>query len=155
RFFGGEAKIAIERDDEAETDGGTVDRCDDRLWDGEKPDVLLSKIGADVAVDLHVQKKFAARRAFLRNFREQAHVGAGAEAFAGSGQDDDADLIVGGRRSDRGGNFFFHFLRPGVELVWAIQRDRRDLICYVVEDLFVGMHGSLVISQRRMACNLY
>ena len=46
RLFGGESQIAEHRDDESETHSRSVDRADNRLWDGREIGVLPLKVGS-------------------------------------------------------------------------------------------------------------
>jgi len=73
---------------------------------------------------------------------KQRHVRAGAESPAGTGQNDDPYLAVPFGFLHRGADFFLHDGGPGVELVRAMQRDRRDALGDGVKDLLVCHTGT-------------
>jgi hypothetical protein len=69
-------------------------------------------------------------------------VGAGTEAAAGAGDDDDADLIVGIGALQGVDQFALHDGGVGVEFFRAIERERQDPVLDIVEDLGIGgIHG--------------
>ena len=69
---------------------------------------------------------------------QAAHVGAGAEAAARTGQDDGPDLGVGAGRVHGVLEVEMHLAGPGIEPVRPVQRDRADAVGDVIENGFVG-----------------
>src|SRR6266566_1734900 len=71
-----------------------------------------------------------------------AEVGARAERAAGAGDDHRPHAVVGIGRVERGDELVDRARGDGVEAVGTVQRDRRDGVGDVVQDLLVG-HGAL------------
>ena len=71
---------------------------------------------------------------------EALHVGAGAEALAGAGEDDADDVRVGLGPADGLAQLVGHGLGPGVELLRPVQRDDGDGVVDLEEDVLVR-HG--------------
>jgi len=61
----------------------------------------------------------------------RGHVPACAKAAFGAGHDQASDLRIGCVALERGDRLRDHVRRQGVELVWSIQRERRDAILHV------------------------
>ena len=68
---------------------------------------------------------------------ESGDVAAGAERAAGASQHDDAHVVVGTGHVHGLVDLVRHDVRPGVQLLGTIERDRRDAVADVVQDLLV------------------
>ena len=75
------------------------------------------------------------------------HVHAAAEAAAGAGEDDDAHVAVRVRALDGVEPLRQHQVVEGVQPLGPVQRDGRDAIRHVVQDVFV-LHGGDCTGQR-------
>ena len=69
---------------------------------------------------------------------QRFHVGAGAERAARAGQHDDADIVVGGRRLHGVAHIALHDRRPRIHAVRPVERDGRDLVADLVENMLIG-----------------
>src|SRR5690606_37966828 len=75
--------------------------------------------------------------------REQLHVGAGAEAAPGAGDDDHPRGVILGRSQGGILDLLGHAGGRGIELVGAVEGDPRHPVLYLVENLPVA-HGVLL-----------
>ena len=120
----GEADVHRQRHRHADTDGRAVDRTDHRLRaleDAQRHQPTAVAGHADVGRDL-VAATPAERLATA------GQVGTGAEAAAGTGDDDHAHVVVGVDAIERVDQLAHHHARERVELVGAVQRDGRDVV---------------------------
>src|SRR5665213_3616123 len=69
----------------------------------------------------------------------------GAEGAPRAGQHDDADIVVGARGLHGVAHVALHDRRPCVHALGPVQRDGRDLLAHLVEDMLIG-HLSLPVS---------
>ena len=141
--LGGEHEVGRERERAADADCGTVDRGDHRLRHladtGDDRVVALLQPGTQVGQPV---------RSLLARLRE---VGAGRERAAGAGDQDGADRLVGGEVLDRLAQVEPELQVPGVELVGAVEGDRRGAVSDREVDRFEVSHraGTLVSDASR------
>src|SRR5947199_323057 len=131
---GRDAHVHGQRQRDAEADGRSVDRRDDRLLEVDD-----AQRHASAAVTMLVRGRAVGA---IERPAAGAEVGARAERAAGAGDDHRPHAIVGIRRVERGDELVDRARGDGVEAVGTVQRDRRDGVGDVVQDLLVG-HGAL------------
>src|SRR5262249_4485980 len=91
----------------------------------------------------HLKHRFEPMAAIARGILKIGpDIAAGAESAASAGDDDNAYRIVVSRIRHRGQDFMYHRLRISVERSRAIQRYRRDVPVFHVNNLFefIGVH---------------
>src|SRR5207302_7963724 len=72
------------------------------------------------------------------------HVGACAKGTTGAGEHDDADIIITGRRLHRAAHVALHGRGPRVHAVRPVERDGRDLVAHLVENMLI-IHRDLPV----------
>jgi hypothetical protein len=85
----------------------------------------------------------SARLISLIEALQRVHVRAGAESAAGAGEHDDAHAVVFCRRLHGVTHVALHDRRPRIHAVGPIERDGRDLLVHVIENVLIG-HGDLL-----------
>ena len=127
---------------DTDADGWAVDRGDhrlDALVDAQR-DQTSTVAGHAGHRCLDVASTLGERLATARQ------VGAGAKAPASTGHDDGPDIVVGVGMIEGVDQFVHHPIGEGVELIGAIQGDRRHAVGHLVGD--IGIRHSDVLPRR-------
>jgi hypothetical protein len=74
------------------------------------------------------------------------HVGTGTEGAARAGDHDDADIVIGARCFHRMAHVTLHDGRPRIHAIGTVERDGRDLVADLVEDVLIGHRDLPVVS---------
>jgi hypothetical protein len=69
---------------------------------------------------------------------QRVHVGAGTERTPGARQHDDTDVIVDRRSRHRIAHVVLHDRRPRVHAVRPVQRNGRDPVADLIENVLIG-----------------
>src|SRR6185312_3939345 len=69
---------------------------------------------------------------------QRLHIGAGAEGATGAGEHNDADAVVTGCRLHRVAHVALHGRGPRIHAVGPVERDGRDLVAHLVENMLIG-----------------
>ena len=134
-FFGADADVAGEREAHAGAGGDAVDGGDGGLVDCAEGEGLR----ADPA-EFVEPRALAVGDAVLGGARGE--VCAGAEAAPCAGDDQHAHVVVGAQLVGGGDHFVVQVAREGVELLGAIQRDRRDPVGDLNSQVLIRHSGS-------------
>ena len=133
-LFGCETQIAEQRVNQADARGRTIEHRDDRFRERRKVSgaALIVRPPTEVVRPRQLVDELAR---ILR--LESRDVAASAECAARTGENDDADVFIGIRRVRGLPHFLGDDIGPRIELLGTIQRERRDAVFDVVENLLV------------------
>ena len=143
-IVGGKTQVAIERVDEADAGGGAVQHADHGFRD--RRIIGVARLPVRPAVHVERRRAFAAPDLVGIDAFQRLHIGAGAERATGAGEHDDADIVVGGRRLHRVAHVALHGRGPRIHAVRPVERDGRDLVAHLVENMLIGHRDLPVVS---------
>lgn len=151
RIVGGKAQVAIQRMHEADTSRRAVEHGDDRLADRR----IEAVARLPVRPAIHVEGRQVRGTPDLVGIEpfQRVHVGAGAERAARTREHDDADIVVGTRRFHRMAHVALHDRRPRVHTIRTIERNGRDPIAHLIENMLIG-HRALPLLPDTRLCAL-
>src|SRR4029079_6513820 len=121
---------------------GAVQHADHGLWDRR----IIGIARLPVRPAVHVERRHALAAPDFAGIDglQGFHIGARAERAAGAGEHDDADIVVTGRRLHRVAHIALHGRRPRIHTIVPVERDGRDLVAHLVENMLIG-HGDLPV----------
>jgi hypothetical protein len=114
--------------------GGAVQHADNGFRDRRVIGVARLPVGAAV----HVERDVLAAPDFVGiDTLQRLHIGAGAERPSRAGQDDDADIIVAAGSLHGMTHVALHDRRPRIHAVRPVERDDRDPLADLVENMLI------------------
>ena len=147
RVVGGKTQIAIQRVHQPNAGGGTVQHADDRF--GNRRIIRVARLPVGPAV--HIERRHALAAPDVAGIEplQPLHIGAGAERASRTGEHDDPHIVIRGRGFHRAAHIALHDRRPRVHALRPVERDGRDLLAHVVENMLIGHLRSPCARRRR------
>ena len=142
--LGGEAQVGIERDDETQPGGRSIDRCDDEFRDRREIRVAHFELGqgaTPLQCGCGLGRSVGGAAAGADGL-QAAHVGAGAEAAAASRQDDRADLGIGAGPVHGVLEVEMHLVGPGIQFLGTVECNGANTVGHIVQNRVVCHLGA-------------